>query len=85
MASTINLVIQPINTHSNKIESKATSQLILSFRLVRNLSLFSEGFPTRFACGNDGSKSKPYFEIGFFMCSFPYRSVLPPETVPAEL
>ena len=38
---------------TNKIESNATSQLILSFRLVRNLSLFSEGFPTRFACGND--------------------------------
>jgi len=25
----------------------------MSFRLVRNRSLFSEGFPTRFACGND--------------------------------
>jgi len=24
-----------------------------SFRLVRNLSLFSEGFPTHSVCGND--------------------------------
>ena len=36
----------------------------VSFRLVRNLSLFSEGFPTRFACGNDNFKARPYFEIG---------------------
>jgi hypothetical protein len=30
-----------------------TNIIGMSFRLVRNLSLFSEGFPTRFACGND--------------------------------
>lgn len=30
----------------------------MSFRLVRNLSLFSEGFPTRAARGNDGLKKK---------------------------
>jgi hypothetical protein len=29
---------------------------MLSFRLVRNLFLFSEGFPTRFACGNDNAE-----------------------------
>jgi hypothetical protein len=33
-------------------------------RLIENLSLFSEGFPTRFACGNDSFKARPYFEIG---------------------
>jgi len=38
---------------TNENESKATCPLTLSFRLVRNLSLFSEGFPTRSTCGND--------------------------------
>jgi hypothetical protein len=36
----------------------------MSFRLVRNLSLFSEGFPTRFACGNDSLEPRTDFEIG---------------------
>jgi hypothetical protein len=46
----------------------------MSFRLVRNLSLFSEGrsdsarrlatrFPTRFACGNDSLEPQADFEI----------------------
>ena len=42
MAFPINLVIQPLNTHTNKIESKATSQLILSFRLVRSPQRLAE-------------------------------------------
>jgi hypothetical protein len=45
---------------TNKIGSKATSPSTLSFRLVRNLSLFSEGFPTRFACGNDNTLGYTY-------------------------
>ncbi len=35
------------------IKVKVSYIVIMSFRLVRNLSLSSEGFPTRFACGND--------------------------------
>ena len=33
-------------------------------RLIENLSLFSEGFPTRFACGNDTLYAKTDFEMG---------------------
>jgi hypothetical protein len=40
----------------------------MSFRLVRNLSLFSEGFPTRFACGNDSLEPKIDFAIGSTVC-----------------
>ncbi len=46
--SSIQLVMQSL--------IKPHSFVNLSFRLVRNLSLFSEGFPTRFTCGNDNCK-----------------------------
>ena len=46
-----------------KIEISSYADSV-SFRLVRNLSLFSEGFPTHFACGNDSFQSKTDFEIG---------------------
>ncbi len=36
------------------ISKKSHDQANASFRLGRNLSWFSEGFPTRFACGKDG-------------------------------
>ena len=36
----------------------------LSFRFVRNFSLFSEGFPTRSACGNDSIKARTTIQTG---------------------
>jgi hypothetical protein len=58
------------------IEMKRVNEFsMLSFRLVRNLSLFlvficpdPEGFPTRFACGNDIGEADfffPYLFISF--------------------
>jgi hypothetical protein len=36
----------------------------LSGLLGENLSLFPEGFPSRFACGNDSAEARIDFEIG---------------------
>jgi len=46
-----------------KIKNR-TLKSSLSFRLARNLSLFSVRFPTRFACGNDILIGRTHFVTG---------------------
>ncbi len=55
---------------------------LMSFRLVRNLSLFSEGFPTHpyqvRGCRNDSLKERSYLKIGSRQDKQNKIDVLPP-------